>query len=172
ALCVAALPILWRRGVSPPTPTLVPLTSLPGNAFRPTISPDGKRVAFVWDGGSDNFDIYVKLINTGDPLRLTTNPESDTDPAWSPDGARIAFRRTSRERSEILVVPALGGSERKIAVHSGGHPIQANAVNHALRRLGPAWSPDGQQIAMVNSSSADEPDGIYLVSVETGEKRR
>jgi len=182
-LCVAAaLSMVWRRDPSPPVPTLVPLTSLPGHALRPSISPDGKRVAFVWDGGSDNFDIYVKLINTGDPLRLTTSPETETDPAWSPDGSLVAFRRTLPGRDEIVVVPALGGAERKITVRPTQARGAVNAPNREIRRYGPAWSPDGKQIAVhpyplspgegVDSSSVDEPAGISVVVVETGERRR
>jgi Tol biopolymer transport system component len=171
ALCLAAVAMLRQNPNPPPVPSLVPLTSLPGYAFRPSISPDGKRVAFVWDGGSDNFDIYVKLINTGDPLRLTTNPEPDTDPAWSPDGSRIAFQRTSPERDEILVVSALGGAERKIAVRAPQVSGRLNLGSALLRRTGPVWSPDGRQIAMVDSSG-DESDAIYLVTVDTGERRR
>jgi hypothetical protein len=34
----------------PGAPTLTPLTSLPGHTFRRRFSPDGQRVAFVWDG--------------------------------------------------------------------------------------------------------------------------
>ena len=169
ALCVAAAVFIARRSASNPVPRLVPLTSLPGSALRPSISPDGKRVAFVWDGGSDNFDIYVKLINTGDPLRLTTNPEVETDPAWSPDGTRIAFRRILSDRAEIIVVPELGGTERRVAVHTvGGHH---DPVDPAIRRYGPAWFPDGRQIAIMDSTG-DQPPGIHLVDVESGEKRR
>ncbi|HKE23391.1 MAG TPA: hypothetical protein VKB88_13585 [Bryobacteraceae bacterium] len=166
ALCVAGVFLAARRN---PTmvPSLVPLTSLPGNAFRPSISPDGKRVAFVWDGGSDNLDIYIKVINTGEPFRLTTSPEADTDPAWSPDGSRIAFRRTFPDRDEIVVVAALGGAEHRIAVHTAGR--SANTAGRA--RYGPAWSPDGREIAVIDSAG-EEPFGVYAVTLESGEKRR
>src|SRR2546428_1710267 len=56
-------------------PRIVPLTTFPGSETQASISPDAKEIAFVWDGEKgDNWDIYVKLIDAGTPLRLTTNP--------------------------------------------------------------------------------------------------
>ncbi len=52
--------------------TVVPLTALSGNAWSPTFSPDGSQVAFVWDGGNQaGADLYVKVIGSDKPLRLT-----------------------------------------------------------------------------------------------------
>ncbi|MGO9257780.1 MAG: protein kinase domain-containing protein, partial [Bryobacteraceae bacterium] len=52
-----------------------PLTSYSGLEYEPALSPDGKQVAFAWDGPRhDNFDIYVRLIGSGPALRLTTDP--------------------------------------------------------------------------------------------------
>src|SRR5262249_12700458 len=96
----------------------VPLTSYPGEERQPTFSPDGNQVTFSWNGEKqDNFDIYVKLISgSGRPLRLTTSPAEDFDPAWSPDGRWIAFlRKLSERRAAIVLVPPIGGSERKLA---------------------------------------------------------
>ena len=65
----------------------LPITSYPGFQREPSLSPDGTQVAFSWDGpGRDNFDIYVKLVGQGDPLRLGKDPAVDESPAWSPDG--------------------------------------------------------------------------------------
>jgi hypothetical protein len=40
----------------------------PGYERSPSISPDGRKVAFSWNGEQqDNFDIYVKLVGPGPP---------------------------------------------------------------------------------------------------------
>jgi Tol biopolymer transport system component/DNA-binding winged helix-turn-helix (wHTH) protein len=137
----------------------VPLTSYPGQQRTPALSPDGKQVAFSWDGEKgDNFDIYLKLVDGGAPLRLTTNPAEEDSPTWSPDGARIAFLRHSGATADILVIPALGGPERKLG-----------QVHEPYGGL--AWSPDGKLLAVVDRAP-NESASVYFVSIESGEKRR
>jgi len=172
-LAVAGMVVaLWfaRSGVKAPEPTLtaVPLTTYPGFQGEPTFSPDGNQVAFTWDGEKrDHRDIYIKLIGTsGPPLRLTTDAARDYSPAWSPDGRYIAFlREFSREKSALLLIPALGGPERKLAEIS----------NPGLAFLpGPdlAWSPDGNSLVISDRDSLAEPFALFLLSIETGEKRK
>src|SRR5262249_14220036 len=109
---------LSRPKSKPPAPlfTISPVTSLAGTEDQAAFSPDGKQIAFVWDGGNeDNNDIYVKLLGAEQPLRLTTNSASDTDPTWSPDGHDIAFLRQSAKTAGLFVISSLGGAERKLA---------------------------------------------------------
>ena len=90
---------LWfsslRASPQPQRPLLrtTPLTSYVGMEILPAFSPDGKQVAFAWEGEKgDNFDIYVKLVEAGTPHRLTTHPAHDAFPAWSPDGSLHCFQ--------------------------------------------------------------------------------
>src|SRR5262245_36180847 len=60
---------------SVPAPRVLPFTSFPGNECCPSFSSDGNQIAFVWDGGKgNNPDIYIKLIDAEELVRLTTNP--------------------------------------------------------------------------------------------------
>ena len=150
----------FRANPAPATaPRVVPLTTYPGRQASPALSPDGKQVAFSWDGEKgDNFDIYVKLVDTGTPLRLTSNPSVDTAPAWSPDGHRIAFLRYSDSGADILMISALGGPERKLG------PTAPSATSARL-----SWSPDGNFLAFTDRAPNRHP-GIHLLSIESGEK--
>ena len=139
-----------------------PLTSLPGQERYPSFSPDGNQIAFAWDGGNgDNQDIYITVVGAGVPLRLTTHPAADQKPVWSSDGRHIAFVRSSKEGSGIFVIPALGGPERKIGSLIPDHEWAA----------GPSWSPDGRLLAL-SERQAQAPRSIFLVSIESLEKRK
>ena len=142
----------------------IPLTSYPGNQSEPTFSPDGNQVAFAWDGEKqDNFDIYVKPIGTGPPARLTHDPAAEQSPAWSPDGKWIAFLRASAPgTSTVVLIPAAGGPERIVA--------EVAAVS-VLTRTNLAWSPDGKWLAVPDHPQG-QTGGIFLLSVETGARRR
>ncbi|HST10288.1 MAG TPA: protein kinase [Terriglobales bacterium] len=151
-----------------PVLSAVPLTTYPGFQSEPSFSPDGTQVAFAWDGEKrDNQDIYVKLVGTsGPPLRLTSNLAAEFSPAWSPDGRYIAFlRELSREKLAILLIPALGGPERKVAEVSGLGPPDLP---------GPylCWSPDGNSLVYSDIDSPTAPWALFLLSVETSEKRK
>ncbi len=133
----------------------VPLTSYPGYQGQPALSPDGSQFAFVWDGGQENTrrQLYVSMAGQGTPLKLTNTPGSGAAfPAWSPGGQSIAFVRvTPGKPDELIVIPALGGPERKID------------EGVLLRR--PGWSPDGKwlycssQVSPLHFALFAEPSG-------------
>ncbi len=139
----------------------VPLTSYPGFEKQPTFSPDGSQFAFVWDGEKrDNFNIYVKTVGAGQPLRLTSDPLLDFSPAWSPDGSQIAFLRSrGGNHVELILIPPTGGTERKFA------ELKRESAFPTL-----AWSPDGKYLAFPERIGDMMSPGIILLSLETGEK--
>ena len=148
-------------------PASIPLTAYPGFQASPSFSPEGDRVAFSWNGPKqDNQDIYVKQIGADVPIRLTKDPAEDVSPAWSPDGRWIAFLRwLSAGRSRVFLIPAVGGAERRLMEVSEG---QAEGWGGG----GASWHPSSQWLVIPDKISAQEPFALFLVSVETGEKRK
>ena len=163
-------PTLARRFLRQPRPPLleaVPLTTLPGQEISPSFSPDGSQVAFGWNGENRGagFDLYVKVIGTDKPLRLTNHPATWLGVAWSPDGRSIAVNRLAAEDRGIFLVPALGGPERKL-VSTNNFALWA--PNAAL-----SWSPDGKQLAFADGSPSEGyPTQIFLLSLDTLERKR
>ena len=99
-------------------------------------------------------------------MRLTKHPSHDDKPAWSPDGGRIAFLRlTSETAAELMVMPALGGAEYKIATI---HP--AYSRDRPFRNL--SWTPDGKWLVFGGSLTAGGPRGIWLIGPDSRETRR
>src|SRR5437763_14742680 len=153
---------------SGPPPRVVPFTSSPGTKWSLALSPDGNEVAFSWQGEKNTdpnlANIYVQLVGAGAPLQLTHSKAGDfyfAGPAWSPDGRFIAFGRSSGNASAYYVIPALGGSERKIA-----------DANPLVFVNGLDWSPDGKYLAVAEAGSRGSSlPGLFLISVEGGERR-
>jgi eukaryotic-like serine/threonine-protein kinase len=161
---------LWktRRDRAPaPSYELTPITTYPGTEMQPSLSPDGAQVAFSWNGAArDKFHIFLKALGPGPPLQLTHAAADDTAPAWSPDGGSIAFLRTQGNgRFDVFVIPALGGSERKLTEIS---------IPEIVWMPGPylSWTPDSRSLVLPDRPTPDKPTAIFLFPIQTGEKRQ
>ena len=161
--------LMTKSGPTQPALTAVPLTTDPGFEGMPSLSPDGSQVAYASGGPqTDNFDIYVKQIGGGPPRRLTSDAAVDVFPAWSPDGRSIAFIRERGDKVEVLLIPSLGGPERKIA------DTVADNSTFMFSWAPPylSWSADSKYLVTMDRASPGEPHSLFVLSVATGEKRR
>jgi Tol biopolymer transport system component len=127
------------------------LTRDPGHSEWPSWSPDGSLLAYSSDR-SGNSEIYVRRGEGGQDVNITNDPAEDVQPAFSPDGNSVAYVSTRSSRTGLIriggtlarnvrtlggdlwVVPALGGSPRRLA-------SDANF---------PAWRPDGKGVLYVS----------------------
>ena len=165
AIVAAAAILALRRGPSAPSSqaggafagTQSKLTDLPGEEVTPSLSPDGKNVAFA-SRTAGNWDIYVQRVGGSNPVNLTKDSKDDEiQPAFSPDGDRIAFR-SSRDNGGLYVMGATGESVVRL-------------TNFGYR---PAWSPDGTRIAFqtdsfVIPSARPAWSELWVVEVATGQ---
>jgi Tol biopolymer transport system component/DNA-binding winged helix-turn-helix (wHTH) protein len=139
------------------------LTSLPGQYWDPAFSPDGKQIAFLWDGENPvNGDLYMQLVGGQKPLRLThTSTGRMCCADWSPDGRQITFGRCDDNGGWVFTVPALGGSERKLTDAA----CQFGFAGYAK------WTADGKSLVLADRCTPDSSPGIVVLSLETGERR-
>ncbi|MBU6427764.1 MAG: PD40 domain-containing protein [Cyanobacteria bacterium REEB65] len=115
-----------------------PLADTTGKALvgaEPTISPDGKHIAYVYYPGNGTSAIYT-LDAEGQTLNLTgSQPNSgfNIDPTWSPYGDQIAYVSDQANPGvfDIFRIPA--GQQ-------GGQPTQVTTSSNISQRF-PNWNP-------------------------------
>ncbi len=147
------------KDVAPRTPSFTQLTYQPGPEFFPSLSPDGKSLAYA-SRTSGNWDIYVQRVGGTNPINLTQNSsEDDSQPAFSPDGERIAFR-SERDGGGIYLMGATGESITRVSDFG----------------YSPSWSPDGAQI-LVGTEKIPQPSTrptksqLWKIDVKNGQRR-
>lgn len=142
-------------------PRFSQLTSESGLEWFPSLSPDGKWIAYGGDGNGTRH-IFLQSTTGQTPIDLTADSTDDDDePAFSPDGERIAFR-SSRDRGGIFVMGRTGEAVRRLT----------------RRGFRPSWSPDGKEIAFTTENADLDPQNtvglssLWAVDVGSGEQRQ
>ncbi|HMD81411.1 MAG TPA: hypothetical protein VKE92_08910, partial [Anaerolineales bacterium] len=111
------------------------------------ISPDGnKAVTVVARKAVRNENDYyytrhiylLDLTGKEEPRQMTFGDRNDGQPQWSPDGKQIAFVRTEGEKTQIWLLPLMGGEAHAVTKSENG-------------ATSPRWSPDGTQILFSSS---------------------
>ena len=86
------------------------MSTFSGSHRWPSLSPDGRWLAFVSDAGGTP-QVWIKNLATGEPVQLTFDDSPASRPRWSAQGDRIVY---SRLGNGIWSVPSLGGEPRQI----------------------------------------------------------
>ncbi|MPZ53280.1 MAG: hypothetical protein GEU79_11210 [Acidimicrobiia bacterium] len=163
------------------------------NSYEPTISGDGRFVAFwssatnlVPDDTNDDWDVFVHDTETGDTISVSVNSRGDQAdmgsfmPAISDTGRYIAFSSNAtnlvpgdtNNTFDIFVHDTETGDTTRVSVNSDG--VDGNSGSY-----GPGISADGRYVSFEShatnlvpgDTTGDESD-VFLHDIESGETSR
>jgi hypothetical protein len=130
----------------------------------PSISPDGKYLAFLSERGLFAIDLFLADAKTGKVLRKLTSKVSNTHidefnfiesaGTWSPDSKKFAFSVFNKGRNRMVVVDV--AHDRIIDDVSMGKAEQFSNLS---------WSPDGKSIVL--QGLAEGQGDLYLYNFDT-----
>jgi serine/threonine protein kinase len=138
-----------------------------------TLSPDGKRLAFIRSSAEDR---TTRLINAGsdggDERDVVVNNANDNSgiftPAWSPDGKTIAFAGAKlvspgKALAQIWEVPADGGERKVIWTSSNFGSFFGNNLT---------WLPDKSGMLITSGSRQQFYLQIWKISYPDGKEEQ
>ena len=139
------LTVAWLDGAG----KTQPLLAKPGNYGRPSMSPDGQRLALeVSEGSGTDIWLYDWQRDTMTRLTFTGNANA---PLWSPDGRYIAFR-------------ALGEGMSVIRSDGAGKPQPLTQSKNT--QFPWSFTPDGKRLAFFEQDSKTSFD-LWTVPLES-----
>ncbi|HLN20627.1 MAG TPA: hypothetical protein VK213_06035 [Bacteroidales bacterium] len=134
--------------------------------ISPSLSPDGKYIAFFSEKDLFTLDLYLADAKTGKILKklssVVRNDEIDdfnfieSAGTWSPDGRKFAFAVFSKGRNKMAILDV-----------NKGRMTEEFDLPGLPAFSGPAWSPDGKKIAV--SGLVDGVSDIYLYDLQSRE---
>jgi len=122
----------------------------------PFWAPDGKAIGFFADGKLKRIDL------PSGPVQVLADAPAGRGGSWSPEGV-IIFTPTGRLQSQILRVPASGGTPTLLVGHEPG-------LGGGSQRW-PQFLPDGKHFLFLSAmiASYGRNDGVYVGSLDSKE---
>jgi serine/threonine protein kinase len=103
----------------------------PEDAYGPSLSPDGMRVAIARTVNG-NTDVWSLDLERGILTRLTSDSSIDSYPVWSPDGSRVAYQSNRAGYTDLY---------QKSVNSTAGEELLLGSVGSKLPY---DWSSDGR----------------------------
>jgi Tol biopolymer transport system component len=187
-----------RFFVSPPeTWTLARAGSVTTGSTGPlSISPDGRRIAFVAGSPDGKYLLWVRSLDTLAAQSLA-GTEGASSPFWSPDSTALGFFAGGKlKKIDVSGGPAItlcdasdnrGGTWGRDGVivfnpgnrtvlqkvsASGGIPTSATVLGQGeVGHYRPSFLPDGRHFLYRGATGSETSGPIYLGSLDSGERK-
>jgi Tol biopolymer transport system component len=134
------------------------LTENIGNAFSPTVSPDGQRIAFLNKPGELPISLWIVESTGRNPHQIYSGHKDIVSAAWSPSGNKIAFAMAADNdfAYQIFILEADPPNQAPSRIS-----LPMNDVGGSLD-----WSPDAKLLLFY--AGPVNGRNIYQLEVETG----
>jgi Tol biopolymer transport system component len=126
----------------------------------PSVSPDGKYLAFLSEKSLFSIDLFLADAKTGVILKKLTSKVSNSHidefnfiesaGTWSPDGKKFAFSVFSKGRNRMLVVEV-----------PSGRVLEDISMGKAEQFSNLSWSPNGNEIVFQGLSEGQSDLYVY-----------
>jgi dipeptidyl aminopeptidase/acylaminoacyl peptidase len=146
---------------SSPAEQAVALTAKVGASWSPSLSPDGRRIAFVSDLNGVP-QVWTIAAEGGFPNLVTALDDPISSVVWSPDGEWLAFS----------LAPGGGLNQQVYLVHPDGTGLRRLTDGGKDNNWLGEFTHDGKHLFLASNRRDPATTDSYLVDVATGELRQ
>jgi serine/threonine-protein kinase len=140
--------------------TTIAIAATSALEVAPTLSPDGRWLAFVSDETGSR-EVYVQAFPDGGGRKWPVSNGGGTEPLWSRNGQELFYRNG---RNEMVAVTVTGSAVPPMGRQQVLFSARAYATDPTNRAYDVA--PDGQRFVMLRSARRPGEDDFRLVLVE------
>ncbi|RMF61051.1 MAG: hypothetical protein D6743_14025, partial [Calditrichaeota bacterium] len=124
------------------------------DAYAPTISSDGKWVAFD-AGGGNNADIWQVSLEDRTVKKLFEHPGADWMPRYAPDGSALSFVSNRDGQFDIWLFDLKDQTFQKVT-----NTPEMESTGY--------WSRDSRKLAFFRNQAAERRSGVWVVDLLSG----
>ena len=169
-------------------------------AGTPSLSPDGRRLAFIGSDANGNNLVYVRALDSLQEQPLAGTEGAQTE-FWSPDGRFLAFIAGNKlkkidaqgngtalviceslstlpgswNRGDVILFTPNAGAPLFRVSATGGTPSPVTSLDTKAGETAhvyPFFLPDGRHFVYLAQTSGGVPHGVYIGSLDSTERTR